>query len=119
MAPEYLKNIRKTKGLLCADTPAVPQANSLSLLLIPEDCPSLFFFFFIFLGLHPRHMEVHRLGVKSELQLLAYTTAAATATQDPSHVCDLHHSSCHYWILNPLRKARDRTCVLMDTSQVP
>ena len=25
-----------------------------------------------------------------ELQLLAYTTA--TATLDPSHICDLHHS---------------------------
>ena len=40
-------------------------------------------------------MEVPRLEVKSELQLLAYTTATATATaaQDPSHVCDLHYSS--------------------------
>ena len=37
--------------------------------------------FFVFLGLHPRHMEVPRLGLKSELQLLAYTTA--TATPDP------------------------------------
>ena len=36
-------------------------------------------------------MEVPRLDVKSELQLLAYTTA--TATQELSHVCDLHHSS--------------------------
>ena len=29
--------------------------------------------FFFFLGLHPQHMEVPRLGVKSELQLQAYT----------------------------------------------
>ena len=36
------------------------------------------FFFFCFLGPYPRHMEVPRLGVHSELQLLAYTTAAAT-----------------------------------------
>ena len=34
-----------------------------------------------FLGLHLRHTEVPRLGVKSELQLPAYTTA--TATPDP------------------------------------
>ena len=40
----------------------------------------LFLFLFFFLGLHPWHMEVPRLGVKSELQLPAYTTA--TATQD-------------------------------------
>ena len=33
------------------------------------------FFFFFFLGLHLRHMEVPRLGVWSELQSLAYTTA--------------------------------------------
>ena len=61
-------------------------------------------------------MEVPRLGVKSELQLLAYTTA--TATQDQSHACDLHHSSWQCRILNPLSKARNQTRILMDTSQV-
>ena len=49
-----------------------------------------FFFFFSFLGLNPRHMEVPRLGVESEVQLPANTRA--TATRDPSHLCDLHHS---------------------------
>ena len=50
--------------------------------------------FFCFLGLHPRHMEVPRLGVKSEVQLPAYTTVTwdlsrlqptpqLTATLDP------------------------------------
>ena len=48
-------------------------------------------FFFCILRLHPRHMEVPRLGVQSELQLLAYTRA--TARQDPSCVFDLHHCS--------------------------
>ena len=61
-------------------------------------------------------MEVPRLGVKSELQLPAYTTA--TAMSDLSHVWDLYHSSWQHWILNPLSKARDQTCVLMDMSQV-
>ena len=37
---------------------------------------------------------------------------------DPSRVCDLRHSSGQYWILNSLGKARDWTCVLMDTSQI-
>ena len=50
-------------------------------------------------------MEFPRLGVKLELQLLAYTTA--TAMPDLSHVCDLHHSSWQHWILNPLSEARD------------
>ena len=52
-------------------------------------------------------MQVPRLGVKSELQLLTY--ARATATPDPSHVCNLHHSSQQHWILNPLKGARDQT----------
>ena len=45
------------------------------------------FDFLVLLGLHPRHMEVPRIGVKWELQLPAY--ARATATQDPNRVCDL------------------------------
>ena len=43
--------------------------------------------FLVFLVLHPWHMEVPRLGVELELQLLAYTTA--TAKPDPSDVCNL------------------------------
>ena len=39
--------------------------------------------------------------------------------RDPSHVCDLHHSSWQRQILNPLIEARDRTCTLVDASQVP
>ena len=37
---------------------------------------------------------------------------------DPSHVCDVHHSSWQHRILNPLSKARDWTCVFMDPSQI-
>ena len=51
----------------------------------------LFVCFFDFSGLLLRHMEVPRLGVELELQLPANTTA--TATSDPSRICDLHHSS--------------------------
>ena len=61
-------------------------------------------------------MEVPRLGVKSELQPLAYTTA--TATWDPSRVCSLHHSSQQGRILNPLSEARDQTCNLMVPSRI-
>ena len=61
-------------------------------------------------------MEIPRLGVKSELQLPAYTIATTTA--DPSCVCNLHHSSQQCWMLNPLSKARDSAHVLMDTSWV-
>ena len=71
---------------------------------------------FFLLGLHLQHQEVPRLGVESELQLLACTTA--TTTQDPSYSCDLHHSSWQRWILNPLSKARNGTQVLMDAGWV-
>ena len=74
----------------------------------------LFFFFFSFLGPHPWHTEIPRLGVELELQLPAYTTA----TWAPSHICDLYHSSQQHWILNLLSEARDRTYILMDTSRV-
>ena len=60
---------------------------------------------FCFLGPHMQHMEVARLGVESELQLPAYATA--TAMPDPSHICDLHHSSLQRQILNTLSRARD------------
>ena len=46
-------------------------------------------------------MEVPKLGVKTELQLPAYTIAIATATLDLSCICDLHHSSQQCWILTP------------------
>ena len=62
-------------------------------------------------------MEVPRLGVKSELQLPAYATA--TATRDPSHICDLHHSSQQRQILNPLSEARDQTHNLKAPNQIP
>ena len=75
-----------------------------------------FFLFFVLLGPQPRHMEVPRLGVESELQLLAYTTA--TAMQDPICVFDLHHSSRQCQILNPLSEARDQIPILMDSSWV-
>ena len=61
-------------------------------------CLSVFLSFF--LGQHPQHREVLRLGVKSKLQLLACTTT--TAMQ----------------ILNPVSEARDWTCILIDTNQV-
>ena len=50
----------------------------------------LFFFFFCFLQQYMQHMEVPRLGVESELQLLTHTTA--TAIQHLIPICDPHHS---------------------------
>ena len=88
-------------------------------LCISVKTPAGILFYFVFFWLFratSQHMDVPRLGVELELQLLAYATA--TATWDLSHVCDLHHSSQQCWILNPLSEVRDRTCVLMNTSRV-
>ena len=69
-----------------------------------------------FSGPHSPHMEVPRLGVEGELQLPAYTTA--TATPHLSHICNLRWNSQQCQILNPLSRARDQTCILMDPSLV-
>ena len=62
-------------------------------------------------------MEVPiRLGVESELQLLACTTA--TATPAVNHIFDLCHSLQQHQILNPHSKAKDGNHILMDTSQI-
>ena len=63
----------------------------------------------VFSGLYQRHMEVPRLGVKSELQLPAYTMAIAVWNLNRN--CNLHHSSWQQQILNSLS-------VLMDISRV-
>ena len=76
----------------------------------------IYFLFSCFLGPHPRHVEVPRLGDESELQLPSYATAAATP--DLSCICDLHHSSRQCQILNPLTEAWDQTCNLMVPSQI-
>ena len=57
---------------------------------------------FVFLGLHPQHVEVPRPGVESELQLLTYTTA--TAMRDQS--CDCDHTTAHYNTRSLTHRAR-------------
>ena len=61
-----------------------------------------FFFFFFFLGLHPWHMEIPGIRVKSELQLPAYTTA--TGTRDLRCIFNLHYSLWQHQIPNPVSR---------------
>ena len=63
-----------------------------------EDAPknySIFFSVFLpFFGPFPRHMEVPRRGVQSELKPLAHTTA--TAAQDPRiRAASMTHTKAH------------------------
>ena len=75
-----------------------------------------YLFLCVFLGLHLQHMEVPRIGIKSELQWPAYTTA--TEMTGLSRICDLSLCLRQRQILNPLSRARDQTHILMDNSQV-
>ena len=117
----YLQGFVDSCPIVWSAFPLTQLANLRTLVALNHFLPifqmSFFFFFSLFfLGPHLLHKEVSRLGDRSELQPAAY--AAATGKQDTSHVCNLHHSSRQYQILNPMSKARDGTCILMDPSQV-
>ena len=80
-------------------------------------CNAFCLFVFVFLGLHlGQHMEAPKLGVEAKLQLLAL---CHSHSHTRSELClRLHHSSWQCWILNPLSRAMDQTCVLTVTSWV-
>ena len=63
-------------------------------------------------------MEVPRLGIEADLQLLTYAIDIATEVPDLSHSCDLCHSLWQHWILILLSEVRDETRILMDTNQI-
>ena len=44
--------------------------------------------------------------------------STATAMPGPCCICNLHHSSWQRQIVKPLSETKDRTCVLMDASQI-
>ena len=105
------QSMLSTWSSLSPKTPLQPRL----LVFTPLWGPSSFFFF-LFLGPHLGHMEVPRLGINCSCSCQPYTTA--TATRDPSHVCDLRHSSWQCQILDPLSKARDWTCNLKGPSRI-
>ena len=71
------------------------------------------FFFFLFLL---RAILTAYGGFQSRSRIGACATT--TAMPDPSHICDLHHSSWQRWILNPPSEAKDHICFIVDTSQI-
>ena len=76
----------------------------------------LLFVCFVFVGPHLRHMEFPRLGGQTGATAASLCHNHSNAGSEP-HL-HLHHSSGQCRIFNPLNKARDRTCILMDTSRV-
>ena len=64
-----------------------------------------------------QHMEISSLGFESELQLLlVYARPQQCRIQATSETYTAAHGNT--WYFNPLSKARDQTCILMDTSRV-
>ena len=86
--------------------------NHLSVGGVLKNWGSILIYLLFFLEPHLWHMDVPRLAFESELQLLACATA--TATPDPSRICNLCHSLQQGQILNPLSEARNRTCILKE-----
>ena len=72
-------------------------------------------FLFCFLETHRQHMEVLRLGVRLELQLLLCHSYLNTGSEP--HL-QPHHSSQQCWIPDPLSEARDWTWILKDTNRI-
>ena len=70
------------------------------------------FFFCLFRAAPTAYGSSHARG------LIGAAAATATATQDASRVCDLHHSSRQCRILNPLTEARNWTHHLMIPSRI-
>ena len=91
-------------------------ASTFCLFVILEFCKMLSFFFFLLFGAAPSAYGGSHARGQLELQPPAYITAIAT--WDPSHICDLYHSSWQCQILNPLSEARHRTCNLMVPRQI-
>ena len=72
-------------------------------------CNILFIFFFLFMATRGAYGNSQARG-QIELKLPTYTTA--TATQDPSFICNLRHSLRQCWILDPQTEAKDQTHIL-------
>ena len=104
-------------NLIVSSVPFFFLINRLYLILYPPLCTHIVSsIIFFFLEPHLQHMEVLRLGVKSELRLSDYATA--TATPDPSCICKLLCSLQQHRILNPLSEAMDGTHIPMTPCQV-
>ena len=73
---------------------------------------SLFFFFF-----RAAPMAYGDSQARGPIEATAAGLHHSHGNANQSLICHLHHSSRQCWIL-PLSEARDRTCILMDASQI-
>ena len=58
-------------------------------------------------------------GQGSNVGAATEAKATATSTEDPSCICDWHHSLWQCWILNPQSEAKDQNRILLETMSGP
>ena len=92
-----------TQKYACSNIQGLPR-SILAILLFAQAqiFPLPFFFFF---RAAPMAYGSSQAGGRIGITVGLY--ASAMETSDLSHICDLHYSLQHQWILNPLSKARD------------
>ena len=101
---------RKMEGKTC---------SSFSQYLYLSDlCKFFFFFFFFFLFCLKTPMAYGSSQVTGRIGAIAAGLCHSPTAWDLSHVGSLQHSSWQHQIPDPLSKARNQTCVLIDTSQI-
>ena len=83
-----------------------------------QQCGLKSFLFSFFLLFRSKPTSYGSSQTRGQIRTASASYTTATATQDPSYVCNLHHSLRQHQIVNPLSKARDRTLIPMDASQV-
>ena len=76
------------------------------------------FFFGSFCVFRATPMAYGGSQARGPIGAVATSLHPATATWDPSPICDLYHSLQQHQILNPLNEAGNRTHILMDASRV-
>ena len=77
------------------------------------DLQVILFFFFFFTAAHVAYGASQARGL---IGVVAASLNHTTTMWDPTRICN--HSSRQHWSFNPLGKDRNRTCVLMVTSQI-
>ena len=101
------------------DSPHLSFHKCVTTFVSPIYSTSLFFALFYFILLFRAVSVTYgSFQARGHIGAAGASYTIATATQDPSRVCNLHHSLCQCLILNPLREAEVRTHILMNSSWV-
>ena len=104
-----LRWARESNPPVCSD-PSCCKDNTGSLTHCPTaGTPKYFFFFCLFSFSGAAPVAYGGSKARGLIRAVFPAYAGATATRDPSRICDLPHSSQQHKILNPLSEVRDRT----------